>query len=138
MNTQDHDIVANAAGVPHFSMFSNALRAAGLEAAFRVPGPFTVFAPTDEAFRKLPPATLNALLKDRAKLASIINFHATRGEMHARDLESNDLQSIQGEALTIVSGDAGFTVNGAKGSKAEIEASNGVIIPIDTVMMPAA
>jgi uncharacterized surface protein with fasciclin (FAS1) repeats len=140
MNTQDQDIVANAANSPDFSIFSNALRAAGLQAAFKAEGPFTVFAPTDAAFEKLPPGAVNLLLKDKARLASILNFHATRGVMHAADIKSHDLPSLQGETLALqVSGsdlDIGFTVNGAKGSKKEIESSNGILHGIDTVMMP--
>jgi uncharacterized surface protein with fasciclin (FAS1) repeats len=140
MNTQDHDIVANAASAPHFSTFYNARRAAGLEGTFKTAGPFTIFAPTDAAFEKLPPGALNALLKDKAKLAAVINFHATRGAIQAADIKTHDLPSIQGELLALhVSGedlDTSFTVNGIKGSKKEIEASNGFLHGIDTVMMP--
>jgi len=140
MNTQDKDIVENAAGSPHFTIYSNALRAAGLVAAYKVPGPFTVFAPTNEAFEKLPDGALNLLLKDKARLAGILNFHATRGVMHAADIKTHDLPSLQGETLALqCSGtdlDIGFSVNGAHGSRKEIEASNGIIHGIDTVMMP--
>ncbi|APV48570.1 hypothetical protein BWI17_02030 [Betaproteobacteria bacterium GR16-43] len=140
MNTPDNDIVVNAANSPHFTTYSNALRAAGLESAYKGTGPFTVFAPTNDAFEKLPDGALNALLKDKAKLASVLNFHATRGAIYASEMRSHELPSLQGEALAITrSGtdlDTGFSVNGANGSKKEIEASNGIIHGIDTVMMP--
>lgn len=137
MNTQDKDIVANAAATSHFSTFSNALRAAGLEANYKGPGPFTVFAPTDEAFAKLPPGELHALLKDKAKLASILNYHATKGAVLAADVKQHFLPSIQGQSLQMAPlEDSSFMVNEAKGSRHEIEASNGVLHAIDKVLMP--
>jgi hypothetical protein len=115
MNTQDKDIVTNAAATEHFSTFSNALKAAGLEAAYKGPGPFTVFAPTDEAFEKLPAGELHALLKDKAKLASILNYHATKGSLLAADIKQHFLPSIQGQSLQMAPSDTGFMVNDAKG-----------------------
>jgi uncharacterized surface protein with fasciclin (FAS1) repeats len=136
MNTQDKDVVANAANAGHFTTLSAALKATGLETTYKAAGPFTFFAPTDDAFRKLPPGTLDALLKDKARLTTVLNFHVTRGQVLLKDFRSHDLASVQGEALTMVSRDDGFTVNGAKGSKQEIRASNGVIHGIDSVMIP--
>ncbi len=135
-NTQDKDIVVNAANAGNFATLSNALKAAGLVGTYKGIGPFTFFAPTDEAFKKLPDGTIEALLKDRAKLASIINLHVLKGSVLAKDLKARDSRSIQGETLTFAANDSGFTVNGAQVSKQEIEASNGVIHGIDTVMMP--
>ena len=135
-NTQDKDIVVNAAAAGNFATLTNALKAAGLVATYKGDGPFTFFAPTDEAFGKLPAGTIEALLKDRAKLAAIINLHVLKGSVLAEDLEARDTRSIQGEMLSIAANDSGFTVNGARISRREIEASNGVIHPIDTVMMP--
>jgi len=136
MNTQDTDIVVNAANAGNFSTLSNALKAADLVGTYKGMGPFTFFAPTDEAFRKLPKGSLETLLKDKAKLSSILNFHALKGAVLAKDLKARDSKSIQGETLTFAANEAGFTVNGAQISKQEIEASNGVIHAIDTVMMP--
>jgi uncharacterized surface protein with fasciclin (FAS1) repeats len=136
MNTQDDDIVVNAMNAGHFNTLANALKAADLVRTFKGPGPFTLFAPTDEAFAKLPAGALNRLLKDRAKLASIINVHVIAGVVLAKDLVGRDARSIQGGALTVAAIDEGFTVNGARVSKREIEASNGVIHAIDHVMMP--
>ena len=135
-NTQDKDIVVNAANAGNFATLSNALRAAGLVGTYKGIGPFTFFAPTDEAFKKLPDGAIEALLKDKAKLASIINLHVLKGSVLAKDLQARDSRSIQGEMLTFAANDSGFTVNGAQVSKQEIEASNGIIHGIDTVMMP--
>ena len=136
MNTQDDDIVVNAANAGNFNTLANALKAAGLVTTYKGAGPFTLFAPTDEAFEKLPVGALNRLLKDKAKLTSIINFHVLPGAVLAKDLQARDSQSLQGGTLTIAANEDGFTVNGARVSRAEIEASNGVIHPIDRVMMP--
>jgi len=137
-NTQDKDIVVNAANAGNFATLTNALKAAGLVATYKGGGPFTFFAPTDEAFAKLPKGMLDGLLKDRAKLASIINGHVLPGAVLAHQLVARESMSVQGEPLHIAANDSGFTVNGACVSKREIEASNGVIHPIDEVMMPKA
>ncbi|HEY4998470.1 MAG TPA: fasciclin domain-containing protein [Usitatibacter sp.] len=137
MNTQETDIVVNAANAGNFVILSNALKAAGLVGALKGIGPFTFFAPTDDAFKKLPAGALEKLLKDREKLAAIINAHVMQGAVLANDIKNGDSPSLQGQALKFKTTDTGFTVNGAKVSRNEIEACNGVIHPIDTVMMPA-
>jgi len=136
MNTQDSDIVANAAAAGNFSTLTNALKAADLVGTYRGIGPFTFFAPTDEAFGKLPDGALHALLKDKAKLAAILNSHVIKGAVLAKDMTARETRNLQGLTLTFAANDDGFTVNGAKVSRQEIEASNGVIHAIDTVMMP--
>jgi len=132
--TQDKDIVVNAANAGNFSTLSNALKAAGMVGTFKGIGPFTFFMPTDDAFAKLPKGMLDGLLKDRAKLASLINAHVLSGAV--KDLAPGESRSIQGEALRIAANDSGFTVNGARVSRKEIEACNGVIHAIDRVMVP--
>lgn len=136
MDTRDKDIVENAASTGHFNRLGDALKAAGLVNTYKGPGPFTLFAPTDEAFEKIPPGALRRLLEDKAKLAAIINFHVIPGAKLMRDLEASDSRSCQGGTLTIAAGETGFTVNGAKLGRNPIEASNGVIHAIDEVMMP--
>jgi len=136
MNTQDDDIVVNAANAGNFNTLANALRAADLVGTYKGEGPFTLFAPTDEAFAKMPAGALNTLLKNKEKLASIINFHVIEGAVFTNDLQARDSRSIQGGTLTFAANESGFTVNGARISKKEIEASNGVIHAIDSVMMP--
>jgi uncharacterized surface protein with fasciclin (FAS1) repeats len=135
-STQDKDIVVNAANAGNFVTLTNALKASGLVGTFKGIGPFTFFAPTDDAFRKLPNGAIEALLKDRAKLAAILNAHVISGTVLAQDMQPRESQSLQGAKLTFAEGDSGFTVNGAKVSRQEIESSNGVIHAIDTVMMP--
>jgi uncharacterized surface protein with fasciclin (FAS1) repeats len=137
-NTQDKDIVVNAANAGNFATLTNALKAADLVGTYKGIGPFTFFAPTDEAFKKLPDGTIEALLKDKAKLAAVLSHHVIKGAVLAKDIKARDSRSLQGETLTFAANDSGFTVNGARISKQEIEASNGVIHGIDTVMMPKA
>ncbi len=135
-NTEDKDIVVNAANAGNFVTLSNALKAAGLASTYKGIGPFTFFAPTDDAFKKLPNGALETLLKDKERLVAIINAHVMKGSVLAKDFKAGDSPSIQGDALRLAPSDSGFTVNGARVSRQEIEASNGVIHPIDTLMMP--
>jgi uncharacterized surface protein with fasciclin (FAS1) repeats len=138
MDSQDKDIVAHVAGAGNFTKLHNAMKAADVVKTYAGIGPFTLFAPTDEAFAKLPDGQLEKLLKDKGRLASILDFHVIRGAVLAKDLKARDSRSLQGQSLTIAANDdAGFTVNGARISRQEIEASNGVIHAIDTLMMPA-
>ena len=134
LNTEEKDIVANVADAGNFGTFYNALKASGLMSTFKGAGPFTLFAPTDAAFAKLPRSRIEALLKDKAELNAVINLHVIRGALLAKDLTAHDSISVQGGTLTFAENDSGFTVNGAKVSRQEIEASNGVIHGIDTVM----
>ncbi len=136
MNTLDKDIIDNAVAAGYLATLSNAFRAAGLVGTLKGAGPFTLFAPTDEAFRKLPAGTVDGLLKDKVKLASILNYHVLPGTVLAKDLKDGDAKTVQGGSVTIASNDAGFTIDGAKVTRKDIESSNGVIHAIDTVMMP--
>ena len=133
-DTQSKDIVVNVANAGNFGTFYNALRASDLMPTFKGIGPYTLFAPTDAAFAKLPKGRLEELLKDKAQLNQVINLHAIRGALLAKDIKASDSTSVQGATLTFAERDSGFTVNGAKVSRQEIEASNGVIHGIDTVM----
>lgn len=135
-DTQDKDIVVNAANAGNLGTLTQALKAADLVATYKGIGPFTFFAPTDEAFRKLPKGVLEALLVDREKLAAIINGHVVRETATVTALKPREAQSIQGAVLHLVARDAGFLVNGARVAKESIEACNGTIHPIDTVMLP--
>ena len=98
-------------------------------------GPFTVFAPTDEAFAKIPKADLEALLKDKAKLTSILTYHVVSGKVMAADVKSGKVKTFQGSELT-VSTSMGVMVDNAKVIKTDIAADNGVIHVIDSVIMP--
>ena len=131
------DIVAAATAAGHFTVLCNALKAAQLTDTLRAAGPLTVFAPTDAAFRKMTRDTINALLKDKAKLAAILNLHVVRGKLMAKDLRSGPLPTVNGENLMMLVGLDGVRINNARVMKTDIEASNGVIHSIDTVLMPA-
>ena len=105
----------------------------------RAPGPFTVFAPTDEAFAKLPAGTVETLLKpeNKAKLQRILTYHVVAGKVMAADVvKMTAAKAVSGDTIAIARADGGVTVDGAKVVKADIAASNGVIHVIDTVIMP--
>jgi uncharacterized surface protein with fasciclin (FAS1) repeats len=131
-----HDIVETTVAAGNFTILANALRAAGLVATLKGIGPFTVFAPTDEAFRKLPKGTLNGLLKDKVRLAGLLTYHVVPGKVMAQNSSSHDVKTVQGGMVSIVRGSDGVLVNNAKVTKVDIETSNGVIHVIDTVLMP--
>lgn len=131
------DIVETVVAAGNLTVLSNAFKAAGLVEAFKGTGPFTLFAPTDAAFRKLPAGTMNVLLKDKARLASILSYHVLRGKVMVKDVKSGDAKTIQGENLKVVVSRDGVAINNAKTMRTDIEASNGVVHSIDTVLMPA-
>ena len=130
------DIVDVAVGAGSFNTLVAAVKAAGLVETLKGPGPFTVFAPTDEAFAKLPPGALDALLADKAKLTAVLTYHVVAGKVMAADAAKlTSATSVQGGALAIDASD-GVKIGGATVIKADIEASNGVIHVIDTVLLP--
>ena len=130
------DIVDTAVGAGSFNTLVAAVKAAGLVDTLKSPGPFTVFAPTDAAFAKLPQGTVEALLKDKEKLSAILTYHVVAGKMMASDVvASKSLKTVQGQLLKI-STDGGAKVNGAAIVKTDIDTSNGVIHVIDTVLLP--
>ena len=135
VSAQAKDIVDTAVAAGSFKTLATALQAAGLVETLKGKGPFTVFAPTDEAFAKIPKADLDALLKDKAKLTSVLTYHVVPGAVMAKDVKAGMVKTVQGSDLTLAT-TGGVTVNGAKVTKADIKASNGVIHVIDTVLMP--
>jgi uncharacterized surface protein with fasciclin (FAS1) repeats len=135
------DIVDTAVAAGSFNTLVAAVKAAGLVDALKGPGPLTVFAPTDAAFAALPAGTLDDLLKpeNKEKLKGILLYHVVSGKVMSTDLKGTVTPAtLQGAKLTIVAGASGVTVNGAKVSKADIGASNGVIHVIDAVVLPPA
>lgn len=129
--------VASDAG--NFSTLIAALKAAGLVETLQGQGPFTVFAPTDAAFAKLPAGTVEALLADREKLAAILTYHVVPGRVMASDiLKSNGGRpaTVNGQTLDVVVRSGRVYVNGAEVIGADVGASNGVIHVIDTVLLP--
>jgi uncharacterized surface protein with fasciclin (FAS1) repeats len=130
------DIVDTAVAAGSFKTLVTAVQAAGLVDTLKGKGPFTVFAPTDAAFAKLPAGTVEALLKDKAKLTQILTYHVVAGELMAKDLASGPLVTLETQSVMIKKDSMGVMVNDAKVVKANVAASNGVIHAIDTVLMP--
>jgi uncharacterized surface protein with fasciclin (FAS1) repeats len=134
------DIVDTAVAAGSFKTLAAALDAAGLVDTLKGAGPFTVFAPTDAAFAKLPPGTVESLLKpeNKDKLASILTYHVLAGKVLAKDIGRKTLSpaTVQGSTVLVKGSKSGVTVNNAKVIKADIMTSNGVIHVIDTVIMP--
>jgi uncharacterized surface protein with fasciclin (FAS1) repeats len=131
-------VVAIAAGNPDFSTLVAAVKAAGLAETLSGEGPFTVFAPTNEAFAKLPAGTVDTLLKpeNKAKLAGILTYHVVAGKVMAADVKTGKVKTVQGKELDVVVKDGNVTVDGAKVVKTDLVGSNGVIHVIDSVVLP--
>jgi uncharacterized surface protein with fasciclin (FAS1) repeats len=130
------NIVETATSAGTFRTLCSAVEAAGLVGVLSGPGPWTVFAPTDEAFDKLPEGTIERLLKDVPKLKDILTYHVVQGSMMASDVcQKSSLKTVQGGEVS-VDATEGCVVGGAKVIQADIEADNGVIHVIDGVMMP--
>ena len=134
------DIVAVAAGADNFKTLVAAVKAAGLVETLQGKGPFTVFAPTDAAFAKLPAGTVESLLKpeNRDKLVALLTYHVVPGKVLAADVKTMEAQTVQGQNVHLVVSAAGVTVNSANVVKTDVLADNGVIHVIDTVIMPKA
>ena len=135
LSAQSKDIVDTAVGAGTFKTLATALTAAGLIDTLKGPGPFTVFAPTDEAFAKIPKAQLDALLADKAKLTSVLTYHVVSGKVMAKDVKAGKVKTVHGSDLTITTA-GGVMVDGAKVTATDIVADNGVIHVIDSVVMP--
>ncbi len=131
------DIVDTAVEAGSFTTLATALEAAGLVETLKGEGPFTVFAPTDEAFAKIPSDQLNALLADKEQLTAVLTYHVVAGKVTAADVvELDSATTVQGSDIDISVTDAGVMVDGANVVATDIMASNGVIHVIDTVIMP--
>ncbi|MTJ06476.1 fasciclin domain-containing protein [Anabaena sp. UHCC 0204] len=131
------DIVDTAANAGSFNTLVTAVQAAGLVDTLKGPGPFTVFAPTDEAFAKLPAGTLDALLNDIPKLKKILTYHVVSGKVLAADVvKLKSATTVQGSDVKIDASN-GVKINNAKVATPDVAADNGVIHVIDTVLMPA-
>ncbi len=130
------DIVDTAVAAGSFNTLATALKEADLISALKGDGPFTVFAPTDDAFAKLPDGALEALLADKDKLTAVLTYHVVPGKLTASDVTSTcSAKTLQGQKVHFKSCQ-GVKVNGANVVKADIMASNGVIHVIDSVILP--
>jgi len=130
-------IVDTAVAAGQFKTLAKALTEAGLVDTLQGAGPFTVFAPTDEAFAKLPAGTLEALLKDKAKLKAVLAYHVVPGKVMAADVVKLDsAKTVQGKPVAISAKGGKVTINQANVVKADVPCSNGVIHVIDAVLLP--
>ncbi len=133
------DIVDTAAGAGQFETLVAAVEAAGLVETLKGEGPFTVFAPTDEAFAALPEGTVESLLEpeNQEQLQAILTYHVVSGQIMAEDaMAADSATTVQGQDITITTMDGSVMINDATVVQADIEASNGVIHVIDSVLMP--
>lgn len=132
------DIVVVASGAGSFNTLVAAVKAAGLVETLQGKGPFTVFAPTDEAFAKLPQGTMESLLKpeNKEKLVAILTYHVVAGKVMAADVKTMKVKTVNGKELDVKVADGVVTVDNAKVIKTDVAASNGVIHVIDTVVLP--
>jgi uncharacterized surface protein with fasciclin (FAS1) repeats len=132
---QAKDIVDTAVAAGDFKTLAVALEKAGLIDTLKGKGPFTVFAPTDAAFAKVPKKDLDALLADKSKLAAVLTYHVVPGTVMAKDVKAGKVKTVQGSELTL-STSGGVKVDSANVVKTDIVADNGVIHVIDNVVMP--
>lgn len=131
------DIVDTAVAAGNFQTLVSAVEEAGLVDTLKGEGPFTVFAPTDEAFAKIPQEQLESLLANKTQLNAVLTYHVIAGKVMSTDLTDDmAVATVQGENVTINLDEGSVMVNDAKVVQADIECSNGVVHAIDTVLMP--
>jgi uncharacterized surface protein with fasciclin (FAS1) repeats len=128
------DLVAAAEESVSLKTFVAAVEAAGLTETLKNTGPYTVFAPVDSAFQHLPAGELDALLKDKAKLAEVLSYHIIPGEIPVTDVKPGEAKTIQGKPLKLTSDNGMVTVNEANVIQSDVEADNGIIHEIDKVI----
>lgn len=133
------DIVDTAVAAGGFDTLVAAVKAAGLVETLKSEGPFTVFAPTDEAFAALPEGTVESLLlpENKDMLVSVLTYHVVAGKFMAADVASGEVPTVNGETATVEVSDSGVTIEGANVVKTDIGTSNGVIHVIDAVILPS-
>jgi uncharacterized surface protein with fasciclin (FAS1) repeats len=130
------NIVDTAIAAGNFKTLATALTAADLITTLKGPGPFTVFAPTDEAFAKVPKEKLDALLKDKVALTKVLTYHVVSAKVMAQDVKAGLCKTIQGDSINVTVDNGKVKVDSANVTKTDIMADNGVIHVIDTVLMP--
>ncbi|NDP60926.1 MAG: fasciclin domain-containing protein, partial [Oxalobacteraceae bacterium] len=119
-----------------FKMFLASVKAAGMTDSLRHQGPFTVFAPSDEAFAKLPEGEVESLMKDKAKLARMLSRHIVPGKLLVAEVKPGPVKTIQGDSIKLTSDNGMITVDGARVTQSDLKADNGVIQVIDKVILP--
>ncbi len=133
---QAGNLMDTAASAGTFKTFLASVKAAGLSESLKNQGPFTVFAPSDDAFAKLPRGTMSALLKDKVRLAQLLTHHIVPGKILVAEVKPGALKTIQGDAVTLTSDNGKVTIDGANVTQSDLTADNGVIQSIDMVMLP--
>ena len=134
--TQAADLVETASTSGSFKTFLAAAEAAGITETLKNSGPYTVFAPSDFAFNQLPPGTVNSLMKDKVRLAQILSHHVIPGKITVADVKPGEVQTIQGDTVTLKSDNGKVTVDNANVVQSDMMADNGVIHEIDAVVLP--
>jgi uncharacterized surface protein with fasciclin (FAS1) repeats len=129
-------IVETVIAAGNFTTFAAGIQAAGLTDALSAKGPFTVFAPTDEAFAKLPSGAWDGLLKDPAKLKAVLNYHVVSGRFRAKEVKSSEVMTLQGSTLTAAAAFSDLRINGARVTRRDVTATNGIVHAIDAVILP--
>ncbi len=130
------NILDTAIAAGNFTSFAAAVKTAGLTDALAAKGPFTVFAPTDEAFKQLPAGAYDALLKDSSKLKAVLNYHIVSGRFMASDVKSGEVMTLQGSPLKAAVSSSELRVNQARITQADLVAVNGIVHGIDAVILP--
>ncbi len=130
------DLVDKAAGATNLKIFSAALKSAGFGETLKEGGPYTVFAPTDNAFSKLPPGSWDNLAKDKVRLAAVLAHHIVPGKMLVTEVKPGKVKTVQGDFITLKSDNGKVTVEQANVIESDLAADNGVIHVVDTVVLP--
>lgn len=126
----------SVAGNPSLSTFNTLVAQSGLSEALKTGGPYTVFAPTNDAFKAVPPATMAELSKDPARLKGVLNYHITSGKLMSADIKNSDVKTLNGANVALSKAGEFVTIENAAVVVADLGATNGVVHTIDTVLMP--
>ena len=129
-------VADTAAADPRLSTLNRLIREAGLDETLRAAGPYTGFAPSDEAFKAVPPATLEALSKDKQQLKAVLSYHVVPGKLAAADVKNGSVKTVQGDTLALAKAGSFVTVEDAMVTQGDVVAANGVVHVIDRVLMP--
>lgn len=129
-------IADTAAANPQLSTLNRLINEAGLADTLRGPGPYTVFAPTDDAFKAVPPATLEALAKDKNRLKTVLSYHVVPGTLTSSDVKNGPVKTVQGGDVTLYKSGTFLTVEEAVVTTPDVRATNGVIQVVDKVLLP--
>jgi uncharacterized surface protein with fasciclin (FAS1) repeats len=130
------DLVQTATTAAGFKQFVKAVKLSGMEAKIATTGPYTLFAPSDEAFGKLSTAERDSLYKDKSRLAKILSYHIVPGKILITDVKPGAVETLEGHSVTLKSDNGKVTINGANVTQSDLAADNGVIHEIDTLLTP--